>query len=339
MKKESISNLNILLGRYRLELMGFAILWIIFFHMNFVTWNKIAYYIHTIGFFGVDMFFFLSAYGLYYSLSKKSVFMFYKARIIKIYPLYLFVATIFFFINGLSGMGNYILYVTGIGYWVGANYFEWYVPTLIVFYALTPFLYKIFSKIKDSSKIYFIIFSILISIILSVFSVQMGWNYVIGSLTRIPVFVLGFYIGDLAYHKKKMHINSMATILCVFVVGILLSYFSTMYFKNSIYLLGFDCYPALLLAPSLCYLLAYIFSKLDEFNHKVYKFLTFPLMSCGIISFELYLVQQRVSDLYLSAFLHNGELIIFFLTIIFALFLHYLIYFIEKIMLKKWFLL
>lgn len=37
MKKESISNLNILLGRYRLELMGFAILWIILFSIKKIS--------------------------------------------------------------------------------------------------------------------------------------------------------------------------------------------------------------------------------------------------------------------------------------------------------------
>ncbi|MDY3984139.1 hypothetical protein [Dysosmobacter sp.] len=61
------------LSRYRSELMGLAILWVMLFHAyEFHFYVPLLDALKGIGFAGVDVFILLSAMGLYVSLSKAS---------------------------------------------------------------------------------------------------------------------------------------------------------------------------------------------------------------------------------------------------------------------------
>ena len=57
------------LSRYRGELMGIAMLFIILFHV-YLPRQHAFFGLHRLGNVGVDMFFFLSGIGLWYSWSK-----------------------------------------------------------------------------------------------------------------------------------------------------------------------------------------------------------------------------------------------------------------------------
>lgn len=56
---------------YRSELKGIAILWVVFFHAQ-LGLSGVLGFIQQIGYGGVDLFFFLSGFGLYHSLAKDS---------------------------------------------------------------------------------------------------------------------------------------------------------------------------------------------------------------------------------------------------------------------------
>ena len=58
------------LSKYRGFLMGFAILWVMYFHIPLKFATEVGWFIHRIGFYGVDIFLFLSGLGVYYSLTK-----------------------------------------------------------------------------------------------------------------------------------------------------------------------------------------------------------------------------------------------------------------------------
>ena len=71
---------------YRAELMGFAILWIFMLHSGAIG-NPIYDTIRKFGWAGVDIFFFLSALGLCYSLNKNNNLKdFYLRRLNRIMP-------------------------------------------------------------------------------------------------------------------------------------------------------------------------------------------------------------------------------------------------------------
>ena len=48
------------LSKYRGVLMGFAILWVMYFHIPIKSVTEVGWFIHRIGFYGVDIFLFLS---------------------------------------------------------------------------------------------------------------------------------------------------------------------------------------------------------------------------------------------------------------------------------------
>lgn len=58
------------LSKYRGVLMGFAILWVMYFHIPIKSVTEVGWFIHRIGFYGVDIFLFLSGLGVYFSLTK-----------------------------------------------------------------------------------------------------------------------------------------------------------------------------------------------------------------------------------------------------------------------------
>ena len=83
------------LSRYRGELMGAAMLFIVLFHVDLPRYD-LYYGLRRCGNVGVDMFLFLSGIGLWYSWSKNtSLRQFFLNRYIRIYPAWLIVASLY----------------------------------------------------------------------------------------------------------------------------------------------------------------------------------------------------------------------------------------------------
>jgi len=80
-----MSNILILLSKYRQALMGIAILWVMMFHLPLRPGIPIIKEFFNIGYGGVDIFLFLSGFGLYFSLSKKGIKLshYYKKKILQ----------------------------------------------------------------------------------------------------------------------------------------------------------------------------------------------------------------------------------------------------------------
>ena len=84
------------ISAYRGELMGFAILIVMLFHMG-VPRSSSWYGLVRMGNLGVDIFLFLSGMGLWYSWSKNPALrQFYFNRVIRIYPAWLIIAGYYF---------------------------------------------------------------------------------------------------------------------------------------------------------------------------------------------------------------------------------------------------
>ena len=94
MKIKDIELANI--SRYRSELMGAAMLFIILFHVPLDRSNEF-FGLRRCGNVGVDMFLFLSGIGLWFSWVKNpSVWQFYKRRLLRIYPAWLVMAALYY---------------------------------------------------------------------------------------------------------------------------------------------------------------------------------------------------------------------------------------------------
>ena len=125
--------------------MGIAILLVLCYHVFTGTGISIILGLSSIGYFGVDVFLFLSGIGLCFGYGKyKSVAQFYRKRFLRIYPAYLTAIIIGAVLMTSVSIVDILVKSIGIGYFMplyGMSSFDWYVPTIILFYVLFPILY------------------------------------------------------------------------------------------------------------------------------------------------------------------------------------------------------
>lgn len=194
-----------ILSKYRTELMGIAMLWVMFFHASDLDMGHEALeWVRAAGFGGVDIFILLSAMGLAVSLSKKEVdyssFMARRAeRILPAYYTVVIPYTLFLIIYKGVFWSSLVWNTTLLYYWMrSSGAFNWYVAGIMTFYAVTPFCFRKLRDARDREKLVGI--GVVVSLLVCQLFVQEGYWYVMDVAYRVPVFflglLLGFYVKD-----------------------------------------------------------------------------------------------------------------------------------------------
>lgn len=218
--KQTISILE-LLSTYRSVLMGVAILWIMFYHAPTIITNPILQLIKNRGFIGVDIFLFVSGYGLYHALLKKeSIQTFYKKRFWRIFPAFFIVVTINYILSPHINFTDYLIELTTLGIWFQRPFYAWYISILVLLYALFPFYMTFF--LKKPRLITCI--TILICFIISFIYIWIRPTSSIYLINRIPIFVTGIFFAYLAKNNAKMTTwkNSVRTSIIFLLLSIIL---------------------------------------------------------------------------------------------------------------------
>lgn len=308
------------LSKYRGFLMGFAILWVMYFHIPLKFATEVGWFIHRIGFYGVDIFLFLSGLGVYYSLTKRpNVLRFYKARLIRILPAYIIVACASYCLLRLDRAGalDFFYYISGIGYWTRHARFDWYIPTQLAFYLITPMFLFFYKKLSGKKQIIYIVACMSLSVPLCVIMYYNDLIYLWGTAVRLSVFLLGIHTGRLAAQDKKVTKTSLILNIAAFIVGTFLAYYLNGCVKEPEYIKnGLNCYPALLMMPSFCLLVSLGLSALNKKLPKLEKVITFPFDFLGKYSLELYLLHQRLQSIIPKYFEIENQLIILLITLV-----------------------
>ena len=291
-----------LISKYRTHIMGAAMMWIMWFHSAYAGKSEVFHFIHNIGFFGVDMFLMVSGLGLYFSMRKsKSMSAFYKKRAVRILPAYLIVTVCWYlFYKTQVSFGDKVLSILGINYFRGSiygrpEYFDWFLPTLAVLYLLTPLYDKLFQKASVKWK--FTLLACMVSPLLCIIAYHLGRQVLYGSLVRIPIFLVGYYIGWFLYEKREEEKASWMVHVSLLFVGVALAFYIQTYVKNPTIFWGLNCYPALLVAPSLSAILAFVCKYIEKYLKIVGKIILFPFYVCGRYSLEIYLFHQRLMEI------------------------------------------
>lgn len=197
------NGLSLLLAN-RQVFMGLALIWIYLFHAKRFGCTFIDH-INDYGWIGVDIFIFLSAIGLACSLEKNTLSQYFKNRFKRIIPTWIIVLILIHIIGlvgskllpGLpfhypSGIMQCVLWYTGLGFWLSPiigespnNCYEWYVPTILVFYLIAPLLGK--RSIKT------LVLVLICSMVLVCLQHHFLWFKEIEIATsRLPIFITGF---------------------------------------------------------------------------------------------------------------------------------------------------
>lgn len=133
-----------LISKYRGAIMGFAALWILFFHewvtlfVNNQVGVNIEGYLKRIGFCGVDIFLLLSGIGLTFAIRKGNVLTFYYRRIKRILLPFLVMAIIRCALEKWPII-EFWKNISGINFYTKSIYsFLWFVPAILTLYLFFP---------------------------------------------------------------------------------------------------------------------------------------------------------------------------------------------------------
>ena len=289
-------------------LLGIATLIVAFFHCYSYRFNNISFliYLRKTGNIGVDIFLLLSAIGLYFSYSKNSNNKeFYKKRVLRIIPSLLIVATIYYLYLG-NGFWELIKNVTLLSFYINGKRDFWYFALIIVLYVIYPVLHKIIDS-KDFKGLIALLLITIGSTMLIMYTLPGLYKNIEIAITRIPVFLIGIYIGKYVKEKKEIPLYTM--ILFLVLLFVCNYYMYTNPFKNYICIRYLYC----LLSISLIFLISFIHS-LKKFDI-IDKFLVYM----GTYSLEVYLIFEKLSlEVRKLSFVHVHSNFIFY-TIMFII--------------------
>lgn len=251
-----------LLSRYRSELMGLAMLWVMLFHAYRLRFGvppldgfKAA------GFAGVDIFLLLSGMGLYVSLSRTllggRLSVYYGRRVSRILPAYWLVMgpySLWLRVHGRVSLTTAAWSLSTLHYWFhipGA--FNWYVPALLAFYLLSPLFFQMFRRCRYPLALA----ALPVSYGLYRLSIPLGLNYTEDFLYRLPTFALGCFAGRCVTEQRPLTRRHAAVWTLLAACGVLLL---TLLYARVLYINL--CYIMISLLMPLCLLLGWLLNRL-----------------------------------------------------------------------------
>jgi len=274
-----MNNYVTLLSKHRSAIMGFAILWVMLFHLR-VSVDFIPFMIiKKIGYGGVDTFLFLSGFGLYYSCSKENFNKrkYYKNRFKRILPeFWLVLVVVFILQKDFSYQSFYALIccASTLGLWVWGviPYVLWYISCILFFYAIYPQYYSLFKKYGIIVPLLCIVGGFIIMVSYALFCIFFYNTENIGgdaiyAYARIPIFFLGSIFGWLAKNDKTITLKATHKIF-VLVIALLLLIASLgvikIYPSNILRVCSLFFIPFIIITPILCIVLAVFFNSLKS---------------------------------------------------------------------------
>lgn len=213
------------ISRHRDALMGVAMLWVMSFHYRLQTpfICKFAGYGYT----GVDVFFFLSGLGLYFSMRKnEDTRLFYWKRMKRIFPLFFVLGAIACLLYG--SFDGYLWRHTTLGFWTDGVITSWFIPAIVTCYFLYPFFYHAIFKRGD---FWLFVFSMTVLLFLVTYKVvvegktmsfegfQPDW-WRLMFWYRLPIFLYGSFVGYCLASKRPCR-YTLTALLCLIPATIL----------------------------------------------------------------------------------------------------------------------
>ena len=270
------------LRAYRNEIKGFAILWVVFFHAQ-LGLSGLLYDVQKIGYGGVDIFFFLSGFGLYHSLSRSGDLKGYlRRRAERLLPAYLPFCTVWLGVMLLltrPGIASAVRVVMGnvfmVAFFSGAPIqINWYVSALALSLVLAPFIYAVLSSNVEKR-------TLPLSALCFAAGLAFVGNDAYMAVSRIPVFVLGMAVGGWKAEKPKG--KALAASLAVSgIAGTAILLFCFVRLPDLLASYAMYWHPFFLIAPALCAGLGWLFDHCP-------KAILAPLRVLGKASFEIFL--------------------------------------------------
>lgn len=277
--------------------MGIATLWVVHYHYRSYATGFLDFF-GAIGYGGVDIFLFLSGFGLTIGWLKglsnpmspvKRVSSFYFRRLLRTFPT-LFLLSLVWARHNYLPWGKAIAASTGIGWYIHKiPYWDWFMPSMFAFYLFFPLWMwinrKAMQKPSNRTVLYNCILGVLLSIALTITVIltgNAGMNML--QLSRIPIFLIGSWFGYYYHHRHELTKSFYICAAVVASIGMCL--FVPYVLNTDFYILwryGFFWHPFIIIVPGLLFLLSW------GFNY-CHRWIKIPFRFFGSISFEFYLM-------------------------------------------------
>lgn len=283
--------------KYRGELMGLAILWVMLYHTNIETGIGFLNGMKLAGYGGVDIFLFVSGMGIYYSLKKNDLKKYAVNRLRRIYPVYIPVVIVYMLVfeQETLRLSHVLGNVTGLGFAFSVeNQPYWYASLIIILYILAPYLYTFITAEGKRPALRCIL------LLAGAGVVSLIWleRYEMLAAARLPVFVLGMIAAYYIDRGESPRVKDgwlLAVSAVLLTVGTIILYIGHRDWLNIMWVTGLYWYPFFLVAPSACVILSYIFGKAAACRWLF--FLRLPRKCLALIggaSWEIYLIHVPV---------------------------------------------
>lgn len=280
-------NVNII-SKYRSQLMGIAIVLVALFHSNIVRANNVLDYLCFSGDIGVDIFFFLSGFGMFYAyLKKPTVQEFYWKRLVRIVPVW-FLVNLYIQLDNVGfqvqhiNLLEFFKQMTGFSFWIDGNLYFWYIPAQLAFYLITPLFMYFYRKDKKNA---YAVFGIAWIILLLVSILLHDAKYFI-FLFRWPVYFLGIGIGELSYKQRSISKRQITALMFLMLAGFVLVDFIRKNNGHGMIRYDFKYFAYVVIVIPFVFGLSWILSKI-KWRKSVLSFL-------GGITLEIYLLHEFI---------------------------------------------
>ena len=286
------------ISRKRSELMGFAMLIIVLFHV-YLPRTDSFFGLRRTGNIGVDFFFFLSGMGLWYAWAKarqrqpelsfgRLYRKFIYRRLIRICPAWLLMASLYYVPDYLNHGGHSTSIVDLLGdilvnwdFWLHDELTFWYIPAILLFYWVSPFYMELIRRRPDYRWL---------PLLMVVWCIMVQWvtpvHQTVGHIeifwSRMPIFFIGVNCGEWI-RQEKTHDGSSWWLVLLFVLLPLAAsiHMEQMHHGRFPLFIGRMLYIPLTVAG--CLLLAHLLEKMPHFIGRMLAFV-------GTISLEVYLI-------------------------------------------------
>lgn len=286
-----------LLSNYRSFIMGVAILWVAWFHTDLPVSIPGLSFLREVGYGGVDLFFLMSGIGAWFSLKKNPDTVSYiKNRAKRMLPSYypfiiawLIMMKITGELYGTEIIGN----LTMMGWWCdGRNQFNWYTNAIWLFYLLAPLFVGMLARAEDAKKKLLITFVLMAAGFVA--SMTFWHTLLLTAFSRLPLFVLGIYLGSemLGQDVDKKHSFVWQKYPLAFwnvcmIVGFVLLYVCLSKLSGYMWLYGLWWYPFLFIAPGFAVDLGLLAGFLEK--NGIGQWIVKGMNAIGDASFEIFL--------------------------------------------------
>lgn len=233
---------------YRSHLMGIAIILVMAFHLKTtgVSVGRYGDWVLARGYIGVDMFMLVSGLGMIFSLSREAGWKnFMKKRLKTVLPDYLpcvFIYSLGEMYIGRCGWEMMALNLTTLSFYTGGTAsFNWYIPCILVFYALTPWLFQLM-KNRRFRYLWAAVWILAAYFLCRVLLIEKLGRLNIG-FSRFPIYILGMLMGFAIKENWKFGWRERVSL------WLAAGAFAALYIFHETKLVGIACGHWLLLEP------------------------------------------------------------------------------------------